>query len=612
MIERLKRILFLCLLVSAVEAGAQNISVQYQINTQIGKQNISPYIFGTLNGGYQQAPFRIMGGNRMSNYNWENNASNAGSSYLHQSDDYMAWLMGFTPPQSNQAGKLLRAFQDSALAHQSQSAITLPMAGYVAKDKNGTVSLAETAPSSRWAKVVNQKGSAFSLNPDTNDAFIYVDELLHFLINQYGLSSSANGIKNYILDHSPGLWQSDHPRIHPDTNHCVDFIQKSIALSKTVKTMDAQAKVFGPEAYGFYEYYAFQDAVDWPLHSSNYPYFISMYLDSMKKASTLAGKRLLDVLSLHWYPNSNIGWMPSEDTSLQMVAERLQFPRSFWDSTYVEPSWIGQYFSGSLPILHTLKKQISQYYPGTKLGVTEYDFGADSHISGGIAQVEALMGFIKTGTEYACKSLEVKDYTLSAMQIFNQPEYPIGLTSVHANSLNKWASSIVATVRDSSQSELHLIVTNKDMVASINANFQINSGSSYDTLIVYSFKRNQINIQKQVYSSFSLNNGSFNHTLSSASVYHFVLKRKAWAVSIEEPIQNEWTLYPNPAHDKIVVKCSENVKHPEWQIRDLGGQVVSEGLMHSNQKIQAIDITSLPDGVYMMYFGSKQEMFVKE
>jgi hypothetical protein len=124
MIERLQKILFLCLLVSTVEAGAQNISVQYQINTQIGKQNISPFIFGTLNGGYHQAPFRIMGGNRMSNYNWENNASNAGSSYLHQSDDYMAWLMGFTPPQSNQAGKLLRAFHDSTLAHQSQSAIT--------------------------------------------------------------------------------------------------------------------------------------------------------------------------------------------------------------------------------------------------------------------------------------------------------------------------------------------------------------------------------------------------------------------------------------------------------------------------------------------------------
>jgi hypothetical protein len=337
-----------------------------------------------------------------------------------------------------------------------------------------------------------------------------------------------------------------------------------------------------------------------------------MYLDSMKKASTLAGKRLLDVLSVHWYPNSNIGWMPSEDTSLQMVAERLQFPRTFWDSTYVEPSWIGQYFSGSLPILHTLKKQISQYYPGTKLGVTEYDFGADSHISGGIAQVEALMGFIKTGTEYACKSLEVKDYTLSAMQIFNQPEYPLGLTSVHANSLNKWASSIVATVRDSSQSELHLIVTNKDMVASINANFQINSGSSYDTLIVYSFKRNQINIQKQVYSSFSLNNGSFNHTLSPASVYHFVLKRKAWPTSIEEPIQEYWSLYPNPAHDKIVVKCSENVKHSHWQIRDIGGQVVSEGLIPLSQKEQAIDISSLPKGLYFMYYGSTHQMFVKQ
>src|SRR5260370_36401944 len=54
---------------------------------------ISPYIYG-INDGVTDAPadltFARQGGNRWTAYNWETNASNAGSHYLYQNDNYLS------------------------------------------------------------------------------------------------------------------------------------------------------------------------------------------------------------------------------------------------------------------------------------------------------------------------------------------------------------------------------------------------------------------------------------------------------------------------------------------------------------------------------------------
>jgi mannan endo-1,4-beta-mannosidase len=123
----------------------------------------------------------------MTSYNWENNASNAGSDWLHQSDDYLPWVMNVPLANYHSPAIVTRTFHESSLVHGAMDAVTLQMAGYVAKDDNETtVETWEAAPSPRWAQVVNQKPTAFSLTPDVNDNFVYMDEYLNFLINQYG------------------------------------------------------------------------------------------------------------------------------------------------------------------------------------------------------------------------------------------------------------------------------------------------------------------------------------------------------------------------------------------------------------------------------------------
>ena len=105
--------------------------------------------------------------------------------------------------------------------------------------------------------------------------------------------------------------------------------------------MDAGALVFGSEGYGFEEFYSFRMHTDAANYSGD-GWFINTYLKTMKHASDSCGKRLLDVFTIHWYPNLNED-VGSEDTSATVRAARLQCTRSLWDSTYTEDSWIGQW-----------------------------------------------------------------------------------------------------------------------------------------------------------------------------------------------------------------------------------------------------------------------------
>ena len=85
---------------------------------------------------------------------------------------------------------MLNTFHDLALSQGQASIVTLQMAGFVSADDSGTVELVDAAPSSRWKQVVFEKGSAFCSpydDPDTSDGYVYMDECVNFLVNEYHL-----------------------------------------------------------------------------------------------------------------------------------------------------------------------------------------------------------------------------------------------------------------------------------------------------------------------------------------------------------------------------------------------------------------------------------------
>ena len=96
--------------------------------------------------------------------------------------------------------------------------------------------------------------------------------------------------------------------------------------------------------------------------------------------------RLLDVLDIHYYSESaRVGF-----------EDRLQSVRTLYQKGFRENSWIGQWRQQNLPLLPLVQESIAKYYPGTKLAITEYNYGGED-VSAAIAQVETLGCFAAQG-----------------------------------------------------------------------------------------------------------------------------------------------------------------------------------------------------------------------
>jgi mannan endo-1,4-beta-mannosidase len=63
-------------------------------------------------------------------YNWETNASNAGSDYLHNSDNYM--VKDFSAADQKIPGQTVLHFQKTFGARKQYTLATVPAAGFVA------------------------------------------------------------------------------------------------------------------------------------------------------------------------------------------------------------------------------------------------------------------------------------------------------------------------------------------------------------------------------------------------------------------------------------------------------------------------------------------------
>ena len=122
----------------------------------------------------------------------------------------------------------------------------------------------------------------------------------------------------------------------------------------------------------------------------------------MKRAEEQNHRRLVHVLDVHWYPEARGATrITDKDVSPKTVEARLQAPRSLWDPTYTEKSWIAATWGKPIRLIPWLQERIDANYPGTKLAMTEYNYGVGDHISGGLAQADVLGVFGREGVYLA-------------------------------------------------------------------------------------------------------------------------------------------------------------------------------------------------------------------
>jgi mannan endo-1,4-beta-mannosidase len=616
-------------LISLGTAAAQPLDINITINTEADRRPISPLIYGINAYVYDSewqspndwkvgldnhesglnVPFRRLGGNTMTSYNWENGFSNSGNDDSHSNNSFQSYITGAgEAPYS--PGEALTTFHDHSLSLGAYSLLQLPAAGYVAADAGGDVSAAEAAPSSRWKQVVFDKpGSPGSLTlaPDLNDDEVYVDEEINFLINRYGNSTAANGIKAYELDNEPGLWhhypdggnEGTHSRLHPAMTTCSDIIDRTFALARTIKRMDPGAQVYGPAMWGYPEFYSLWSLYDGTSHQpadwanyniepwltnntgDQYRYnrmtWVNAYLDHMRVASEGSGTRLLDVFSVHYYP---------ADDAVNNDAKRVQAPRSLWDPTFVETSWITQVGNGftdgrSLELIPKLQQSISDFYPGTKLAITEYSFGGRHSVTGGIAQADALGIFGKQGLHAANYFFTVDDYIASAFRIYRNYDGANGTygdTSVACMTSDIENSSSYASL--DKQGNLHIIFINKSAGRPINAQIAI-GGRIYEEGTVWLFDGAGATIR---------NGGDvlpagdrLTYLAPPYSVSHIVLK--SGTSSVEDNGSKATTLsvaaMPNPFNDRCRLAYSGPYVQGAITVVDILGTIVRRYITHA-------------------------------
>jgi len=507
------------------------LAIVVEIDTSQDRAAISPYVYGANDDmGLDVVTFRRLGGNRMTGYNWENNASNAGVDWYHQSDDYLCAVAGLTPAECGAVGGVISKWHDRSVAIGAASELTLQMAGYVATDMNGPVAISETAPSPRWDAALLAKGSPFTTAPSLTDGQVFMDEQVNFMVSRYGGAGSTTGVKFYATDNEPDLWAETHPRIHPSAPLATEVVTRSGALAAAVKAVDPAALVFGYESYGFNGYFSLQNAPDWNNVKGSYDWYIDYYLDQMKRQGVTAGKRLLDVLSLHWYPEATGGGQRivfGGTGSVETQKARVQAPRSLWDETYHETSWIEQWYGSFLPLIPRVWQSINAYDPGVKLAFTEFAYGGEADVSGGLATADALGIFGKYGV-YAAAYWPVESdqsYVAAAYRLYRDYDAAgsrFGDTHVRATTNNVADASIYAAIAGSDDATLHVIVLNKNFDSAADYTVNLAGGRTYTSGEVWAFDATSAAITQRAAIS-SITGNSFTYTLAPRTAAHIVL-----------------------------------------------------------------------------------------
>ena len=393
-------------------------TVHFTIDPSQNVHSISRLIYG-VNGtiaGYNSPTFVRMGGNRWTAYNWENNDSNAGSDYYFQNDDALS--------SSTSPGAAVLPEIQSTAANGQGLLLTIPMNGYVSADRNGGGDVRynnntydpsdngwiDGTPnpnylSQRFVPEYPAKPggpASFSLNPSTTDDAVYEDEFVNWVNHQAGSGQQVS----YDLDNEPDLWSSTHAEVHPNNATYQEIINDSIAYATAIKAVSPNALIYGGVNYGWQGYVDLQNGPNDSSINDTILNFQASYLKAMHAADQAAGKRLVDVLDMHWYPEAlgtNGVRISGTDTSAATDAARIQAPRSLWDPTYVENSWItqdslpyqpagtpAQFKNDAIQLLPREEAIINEYDPGMKLSLSEYNYGGGTDISGAIAEADVL------------------------------------------------------------------------------------------------------------------------------------------------------------------------------------------------------------------------------
>ena len=487
---------------SVAHVTAQPLTLK--IDAAQGRQAISPLIYGlaeadssTLQG--LHPTINRWGGNQTTRYNWKlGNAFSAARDYEFRNGSYNQ-----DTPADKQPSGVADQFIATNQAAGAATIITVPNIGWVARDANlstysTNVPQVGGPPISPGSDVINgynptdnrnltcvpsraRKGAPLADPPDVTDPGVAQDEWVYHLTNRFGPAANG-GVRYYAMDNEPDLWFATHTDIRPAEIGYDQMRDIFLSYATAVKSVDPTAQVTGPVLSGWLGYlYSsldrsddnFRTKADYHAHGDQY--FLPWWLAQIRAHDERAGQRSLDVLDIHYYPQAT--GVFSDAVDVDTNTQRLLSVRALWDPDFKDSSWIGD----TIQLIPRMKKWIQQYYPGTKLGITEWNFGAEKNINGALAAAEVLGIFGREGVDLACYWAypPQNSPTYSVWQLFRNYDgqgSSFGSTSIQAVSSNYDLISCYAS-QDSATGALLVMVLNKSQVADLTPSIQIANAS---------------------------------------------------------------------------------------------------------------------------------------
>jgi hypothetical protein len=527
---------------NAITAGT-NANVTVQIDALANRLAISPLIYGVAFAASSSqlqdlnTPLHRSGGNAETRYNWQINATS------HAAD----WYFESIADSPSTAGADGDSFIQESKSGGAQAMLTVPIIGWVAKLGPSRASLAsysiskygaQTGSDPYWSDAGNGIASPSGLNITTNnptDANMTADTnfqagWVQHLTNTWGTATNG-GLLYYIMDNEWSLWDSTHRDVHPVGATMNEVFTDFCNYATMVKGIDPNALVAGPEEWGWPGYlysgydqqwsganndYTPADYPDRKAHGGQD--FGPWFLSQVQARSQAAGRRLLDIFTLHCYPQEDNVSGNAVDSATELL--RNESTRQFWDSNYVDPSWI----DSVIVLIPRMKSWVATNYPGTKIGITEYNWGAEPSINGATAQADILGIFGREGLDLATRwtTPDPSTPTYKAIKMYRNYDgnkSTFGDTSILTTVPNPDNLSAFSAVR-TSDGAMTLMVINKDLnnVTPITAN--ITNFNAIGT--VQRWQLTSVNVINQL-ANITLTNKVLSDMLPAQSITLFVL-----------------------------------------------------------------------------------------
>jgi hypothetical protein len=501
MINRLLAILTLVTAVLGVARPSLAAGPALSIDIGTDRGPISPLIYGMNFGEFLQSdmaladeldlPVQRWGGNSVTRYNWRIDTINTANDYFYQNIRNENGNIAALPN-----GSASDRFVQANKANGTHAIITVPMIGWVAKRRvenhpyDCGFSIAKYGAQQAsdpydpdCGNGIRPDGSKITGNDPTDTSIpvtaSFASAWVAHLVTTFGAAAPltdarAGGVRFYNLDNEPMLWNSTHRDVYPNGLGYDELMTRTLDTARAIKQADPGAQTLGPVFWGWTAYWYSSKDIDsggawWDTRPDRRAHgdipLAQWYLRQLRAAEQGDGKRLLDYFDLHYYPQATgVALSPAGDAATQAL--RLRSTRSLWDATYADESWIKDTEGGpSVRLIPRMREWVAANYPGTKLALTEYNFGALDHINGALAQADALGIFGREGLDLATiwgppKSNQPGAFAFRMYRNYDGAGAAFGDTRVRALSDDQNALSVYAAQR-TRDNALTIIVVNK-------------------------------------------------------------------------------------------------------------------------------------------------------